>query len=355
MTAATRVTELPDDCLACVLSFLPPALIARCAFVCSAWRAAAAPPVAWMRVLPALCQHACFTALPLASRHPHPRAWCRELCGGVLLHGGVFHARMDPNTAKLTVSASALVALPFPLRCGVYDVAWRVARDPTHDEYARAAGAQPRRVGLLDAGGDESEEDDEESEEEDEDGEVELEGGRGGVQDGEQAPGLGRTPEAANVSQAGVGGGGAANPFQHMVGAVRRLIWREPGVQARRSENQGQHSSEQQVDWERRREAWRRVEKRCWFKWVGHPAWSNVREEGCAGGGGGEQRQLRISTATIAMLPDWTTLPAGRVTIRGATARETAVAPTLSMRLWETESGWWKDGLYLDALQLTET
>ncbi|CAI5994465.1 unnamed protein product [Closterium sp. NIES-64] len=397
MTAATRVTDLPDDCLACVLSFLPPALIARCAFVCSAWRAAAASPVAWMRVLPALCQHACFTALPLASRHPHPRAWCRELCGGVLLHGGVFHARMDPNTAKLIVSvsiakacaitwmddprywhmetrsttgalfpevphlltvcwleATAHVALPFPLRCGVYDVAWRVARDPTHEEYARAAGEQPRGVGLLDAGGDESEEDSEESEEEDEDGEVELEGGGGGVQDGEQAPGLGRTPEAASVSQAGVGVGGAANPFQHMVGAVRRLIWREHGVQARRTANQGQHGSEQQVDWERRREAWMRVEKRCWFKWVGYPASSNVREEGCTGGGGGEQRQLRISAASIAMLPDWTTLPAGRVTIRGATARETAVAPTLSMRLWETESGWWKDGLYLDALQLTE-
>ncbi|CAI5481837.1 unnamed protein product [Closterium sp. Yama58-4] len=392
MTAATRVSDLPEDCLACVLSFLPPADIARSASVCSAWRAAAASPVAWQRVLPDLCRHACFTALPLASRDPHPRAWCRELCRGVLLDGGKFHARMDPRTTKLTVSVSIAkacgvtwmgdprywhmetrgnttgavfpdvphlltvcwfdvnghVALPFPLRCGVYDVAWRVSRDPTHEEYARAAGEQQRRGGPLDEGGDESDDDydDEEDEEEEnereqeDDGEMELEVETGGgVHDREQ-------PARRRV-----------NPFHHMFGMIRPLIFREHGVHSRRAENQGHHSSEQQQqpqDWERRREAWRRVENRCWFKWVQTPALSNVREEGSAGGGGGEQRQLRISTATIALLPDWTTLHAGRVTIRGATAGETAVAPTLSMRLWETESGWWKDGLYLDALQLTE-
>ncbi|CAI5483964.1 unnamed protein product [Closterium sp. Yama58-4] len=297
---------------------------------------------------------------------------------------------MDPNTAKLTVSisiakacaitwmddprywhmetgsaagavfpevphlltvcwleASAHVALPSPLRCGVYDVAWRVARDPTHDEYARAAGEQPRRVGLLHAGGDESEEEDEE------DDDMELEGGDGGVHGGEQTPGGYATLQVTNGDAVG-GGGVAGNPFHHMVGLMRRLVGRTHAVQARRTEARGPHSSEQQ-NWEQRREAWRRVEKRCWFKWVRQPTWSNVREEGCAGGGGGAQRQLRVSAATIAMLPDWTTLPAGRVSIRGASARETQVAPTLSMRLWETESGWWKDGLYLDALQLTET
>ncbi|CAI5481836.1 unnamed protein product [Closterium sp. Yama58-4] len=275
--AATRVSDLPEDCLACVLSFLPPADIARSASVCSAWRAAAASPDAWQRVLPDLCRHACFTALPLVSRDPHPRAWCRALCRGVLLDGGVFHARMDPRTAKFTVSVSIAkvcgvtwmgdprywhmetrgnttgavfpdvphlltvcwfdvnghVAMPFPLRCGVYDVTWRVSRDA---EYAWAASGQ-----------------------------------------------------------------------------------------------------------------WRRS-----FMWNGRPLWSKVREEGSAGGGGGEQRQLEISTTTIAVLPDWTNLPAGSVTIRGPTPGETTVAPTLNMRLWETESGLWKDGLYLDALQLTE-
>ncbi|CAI5499905.1 unnamed protein product [Closterium sp. Naga37s-1] len=367
--AATRETvmsDLPDDCLASVLSFLPPALIARSASVCSAWRAATASPVAWQRVLPDLCRHACFTALPLASRQPHPRAWCRELCRGVLLDGGVFHARMDSRTAKLTVSVSISkacgvtwmgdprywhmetrgnttgavfpdvphllrvcwfdvnghVALPFPLRCGVYDMAWRVSRDPTQKEYARAAGEQQRHAGRWEKMGEESDDDDDEDEEEEgeEGGEVELEGGARGVHDGERPAGWRGTAEATNVSHVGGGGGGAENPFHHMVGFMRRLIGRD----------RGQHSREQQQAWERRREAWRRVENRCWFNWVGQPALSNVREEGSAGGGGGEQRRLRISAATIAMLPDWTTLPAGRVTIRGATAAETAVAPTLS-------------------------
>ncbi|GJP57304.1 hypothetical protein CLOM_g16328 [Closterium sp. NIES-68] len=387
MAATTRITDLPDDCLACVLSFLPPALIARCAFVSSAWRAAAASPVAWARALPDLCRHPCFTALPLASHQRHPRAWCRELCRGLLLDGGAFHARMDPRTAKLTLSVSiakacgiawlndrrywhtetrsatgalfpevphlltvcwldlsAQVALPFPLRCGEYDVAWRMARDPTRDEYERGGGEGRRHVRLFQGGGEEDE------------GE-ELDPGGGGGEDGEeQLGGEGMAGARAGEAAGGGGGGGGVggNPFHHMARLMPRLVGREHEADQWHTEQQGQQGTGQQQVWERRREAWGRVQQRCWFSWVGRPTWSNVREEGSAGGGGGEQRQLRISAANVAMLPDWTTFHAGRVVIRGATAGEGAVAPRLSVRLWETESGWWKDGLYFDALQLTE-
>ncbi|GJP37301.1 hypothetical protein CLOM_g21727 [Closterium sp. NIES-68] len=166
---ATTINDLPENCLATILSFLTPAAVGRTASVSKMWLSAAKSSTCWDRLI-SNGLPPCFRETPAALAKDE-RGLRDTLGEGLMLDDGRYHIKMDPATSLITVSVSVAqvfeilwedrdqdrmrrhditgaifddashgivihwlstcgkIDLPFKLRSGYYRMSWRVAQD----------------------------------------------------------------------------------------------------------------------------------------------------------------------------------------------------------------------------------
>eukprot|EP00475_Leptophrys_vorax_P024852 TRINITY_DN34468_c0_g1_i1.p1 TRINITY_DN34468_c0_g1~~TRINITY_DN34468_c0_g1_i1.p1 ORF type:complete len:344 (-),score=-7.51 TRINITY_DN34468_c0_g1_i1:85-1116(-) len=336
---------LPVDCLASVLSFLPPREIARCARVSRAWAAAASSDDCWGRLLPSICWPPSDKEAVAAHLQGVGRTrlvLCKALCKGLVLDDDTWHVKLDPATGRLTLSANVAKAchvvwgaeprywemerckipgitfretahlitvcwfevggeirVPFALRPGRYAVSWRVSRDPVDMERSNLE----RKIATSSQWSEE----------------VKVPRGIG-------------TPNSQ---------GNAVSRLCSDCGKLRL----SPEEEASYLEHKHDVA---------RLEAWCGRQRYCGFHWSNGLLKSEIGGAESAGFGGDVQsREFRVSSKTIEALPVWTQLPAGHVTVlkddRGLGGEN-----KLHVRLYEIETGSWKHGVYLSSVVFEE-
>ncbi|CAI5507372.1 unnamed protein product, partial [Closterium sp. Naga37s-1] len=100
--------HLPPECIALILSHLPPTAICRLASVSKAWAAAAALDTCWARLLPhafapkLLLDRSSSFSDPL--KRPSSKKLFQALCRGVFLDAGRIQVKEDPGTGMISTS-----------------------------------------------------------------------------------------------------------------------------------------------------------------------------------------------------------------------------------------------------------
>ena len=103
---AMSFDRLDEDCLATILSFLPPVEICAAATVCTAWRDASRLDTAWTRVVPgrpSMLAEQSHTLASAANMKERARAL---VTGGVHLDDD-FHLSVHPRTKAVRLSCNA--------------------------------------------------------------------------------------------------------------------------------------------------------------------------------------------------------------------------------------------------------
>ncbi|CAI5470266.1 unnamed protein product [Closterium sp. Yama58-4] len=166
---ATTINDLPENCIATILSFLTPATVGRVASVSKLWLSAAKSSTCWDQLL-ANGLPSCFRETPAALAKDE-RGLREALGEGLMLDDGRYHIQVDPATSLITVSVSVAqvfeilwedrdqdrmrrhditgaifdeasqgiivhwlstcgkIDLPFKLHSGYYRMSWRVAQE----------------------------------------------------------------------------------------------------------------------------------------------------------------------------------------------------------------------------------